>query len=486
MEPVLLCTPNFSEGRREEVIGAIVGAIRGVEGIKVLGVDRGFTVNRTVVAFGGPPEAVFQAARAAYEIALKHIDMRQHQGAHPRIGAVDVCPFTPYRGVEKEGLKAQVERFAREIGDTFRLPVYLYAESARREQRRRLPDIRKGGYEKLAEKLKDPQWAPDFGPVIPNPRAGATVIGVRDFIAAFNLTLNTRSEAIAHQIAQKVREKAGGLPHVQAIGWFLPELGFAQVSLNITNLRQTPLHIAFEAVEEIARTQGVRVTGTELIGIVPEWALTEAGRYFLTRMGEKVEGVSAEELVKVALRSLMVEGFRPEERLPEWVFGPAEAGASDMGELSLRELLWHFADKEKALSPVLSVVIQAALALSVAARISAGLPARHAFAHGEYMQLLQDTLGFLHNNPVDVELLRQLSKKVLRGFALLRQISDSLVVDRAPQLPLLVELFHGAIESLAAAYVPFQNGSMNFEQEKHDIELQGRFFREEILNKVRI
>ncbi|MCX7606546.1 MAG: glutamate formimidoyltransferase [Bacteroidia bacterium] len=485
MEPVLLCTPNFSEGKNGEVIQAIVNAIGGISGVKVMGVDKGQTVNRTVVAFGGVPESVFRAARAAYEVAIKHIDMRQHKGSHPRIGAVDVCPFTPYRGVELAWLKAEVERFAREIADLFRLPVYLYADSARSESRRRLPDIRKGGYEKLPERLRDPEWAPDYGPIVPNPRAGATVIGVRDFIAAFNLTLNSRSETIARRIAQSIREREGGLAHVQALGWYLPEVGFAQVSLNVLNLKEMPLYKVFEAVEEAARSHGVRVTETEIIGILPEWALVDAGRYFLTRAGEGSEGVSTQDLVDVAVRSLMLAGFRPEERLPERVFGPAEVGP-DLGELSLRELVWQLAEREKALSPAIAVIIQSALALSVAARIAAGLPARNAFSHAEYMQLLQDTLLALQHPTVDLETIRSLSKKVLRGFALLRQMGDVLSSDQRDTLLLLLELFSGAVESLAAAYLPFQAEQPELAQEKHDVELQGRFFHEEILNRLRV
>lgn len=483
MEPVLLCTPNFSEGRREDVIQAIAEAIGQVPRVKVMAIDRSPSIHRTVIAFGGEPEAVFTAMRAAYEVALKLIDMRQHKGLHPRIGAVDVCPFTPYRGVEKAWLLMRVEKFAQEIADTFRLPVYLYAESARTPERHRLPAIRKGGYEKLAEKLRDPLWAPDFGPVIFNPRGGATVIGVRDFIAAFNLTLNTRSEALGQRVAERVRESSGGLPHVQAISWFLPEMGLVQVSLNITNLQETPLYQAFEAVEDAARELGVRVIETEIVGMLPEWALIETGRHFVRKAGESPETLPTDELVRIAIQSLLLKGFRVEERCPERVFGPAEGG-QDIGELSLRELLWRLADQRQPLPPETPIIIQVALALSYAARMVAGLPARHAFAHSEYVQLLQDTL--LQASSGGLETMRVLSKKVLRGFALLRQISETLSTDQRAQLVLLSQLFSSAVESLAAAYFPFQNGNPEIAQERHDIELQGRFFREEILKKLRI
>ncbi|MDW8058187.1 MAG: glutamate formimidoyltransferase [Bacteroidia bacterium] len=485
MEPVLLCTPNFSEGQREEVVQALVEAIGSVPHVKILGVDQGVTVNRTVIAFGGEPEAVFSAARAAYEVALKHIDMRYHKGAHPRIGAVDVCPFTPYRKVEKVWLLDRVEKFAQEIGETFRLPVYLYAESARAAERRLLPAIRRGEYEGLKEKLRDPLWLPDFGPVAFNARGGATVIGVRDYIAAFNLTLNTRSEAIGKRIAQQIRESSGGLPHVQAISWFLPELGFVQISINITNLREMPLHKVFEGVEEAARAAGARITETEIVGILPEWALVQAGRYFAEKVGEPVEKLPPEELTQIALRSLMLKGFNPNERCPERVFGPVEGGA-DLGELPLRELLWNLADRQNTLPAETAIMLHAAITLSLAARFVSGLPARHAFAHKEYIQLLQDILLILQEPKVSLETLRTLSKKVLRGFAILRQIGETLSADRVQHMVLLGQLFSGSVEALAAAYLPYESQSPEVAQERHDIELQGRFFREELFKRLRV
>ncbi|MCS7297350.1 MAG: glutamate formimidoyltransferase [Bacteroidia bacterium] len=485
MEPVLLCTPNISEGRREDVIRSLEEAIGSTPGVKILCIDRSPSVNRTVIAFGGTPESVFAAARATYEVALKHIDMRQHQGLHPRLGAVDVCPFTPYRGIEKAWLLNRIERFGQEIADTFRLPVYLYAESARLPERRKLPAIRKGGYEKLAEKLRDPVWAPDFGPIVLNARAGATVIGLRDFIAAFNLTLNTRSESIGTRIARQVRESSGGIPHIQAISWFLPERGFVQVSLNITNLREVSLSRAFEAVEEAARGVGARITETEIVGIVPEWSLVEAGRYFAEKAGETIEQLSQEELVEIAIQSLMLRDFRPEERCPERVFGPIEGG-QDLGELPLRELLWRLADRQQPIPLEVTVILQCALALSLAARLVSGLPARHAFAHTEYIQLLQDTLLLLNEQVMNANVLRTLSKKILRGFALLRQISETLSADQREQIALLGQLFNGAVESVAATFLPFLNGNPEMAQERHDIELQGRFFHEEILKRLRI
>ncbi|MCS6789360.1 MAG: glutamate formimidoyltransferase [Bacteroidia bacterium] len=485
MDPVLLCTLNLSEGKREEVIQVVANAIASVRGVKLMSVDRGATVHRSVIAFGGSPEGVFEAARLAYELGLKYIDMRYHQGAHPRIGAIDVCPFTPYRGIDKEWLKAQVEKFAQEIADRHKLPVFLYAESARFPERRKLPAIRKGGYEKLAERLKTPEWTPDFGPLVPHPKGGATVIGVRDFIAAFNLTLNSRSEEVANKIARQVRESNGGLPHVQAMGWFLPEVGFVQVSMNITNLRETPLHKAFETVEEVARQYKVKITDAEIVGILPEYALVEAGRYFLSHTGETTDNLTRRDLVRVAVRSLLLESFRPHDRLAEWVLGPAQEGP-DFCEISLREILWQLAGTEGNLQPEVAVGIHAAMALSVAARLSAGLPARHAFVHPEYMQLLQAVLDKLHTTSLDLEALRLIANKILRGFALLRQISDTLSADQKDTVVLLVRLFHNTLEEIAAAYYPYLGSKDRIMEEKHDIELQGRFFEEEIFKKLRV
>ncbi len=360
------------------------------------------------------------------------------------MGAVDVCPFIPYRGIDKAALKVQVEAFARDIGDTFKLPVYLYAESARVPERVRLPNIRRGGYEKLAERLKDPNWAPDFGPSILNTRSGAMAIGVRDFIAAFNITLNSRSEAVAKRIAEAVRESGKGLrlPGVQAIGWYLPEIGFAQVSLNITDLRATPLHKALEAVEEVARSQGVRVSGTEIVGILPQWALLESGRYYAERAAEPVEKLTAKDLVEIAGRSLMLTNFRPEERLPEWVLDHRNRRQNYPSSLCGK---WSGAwpDPRSSLPPEVMPVLQSALTLALAARLSAGLPARNAFLHTEYMQLIEKNLEKLQPNPLSLDEIKALSKNLLRGFALLRQMTELNATIQPNPLLSLSRGFHG-------------------------------------------
>lgn len=487
MDPILLCSPNFSEGRDQRVIQKIVKAIREVEGVHVFAVDRGESVNRTVVSFGGVPSAVFTAAKAGIEVALNSIDMRLHKGIHPRMGAVDVCPFIPYRGINLEQLRSEVEAFAQDIANTFQVPVYLYAQSARTPERARLPNIRKGGYEKLAEKLKDPRWKPDFGPIIPNTRSGAMAIGVRDFIAAFNVTLNTRSESIANKVAAAVRESGSGrkLTGVQAIGWFLSELGFAQVSLNVTKLRETPLHVVLEAVEEEARRLGVRVSGSEVIGLVPAWAMVESGRYYASLAGEPVERLSEEELIQIAIRSLMVTDFRPEERLPEWVFGPAET-TSEILELSLREVIWGLADRQAKFAFDLLIPIQGALTLAAAARLSSGLPARSAFLHQDYMKLVEEVVSYIYQRPLSLDNLRALAKKIFRGYALLRQIVDMHSTISKPTLLLLTESFTGVVANVTAAMRYYEEEASDVKQEIHDLELQGRFFRDEILKKLKI
>ncbi len=487
MEPILLCSPNFSEGRDEQIIQKIIRAISDIESVHLFVVDRGESVNRTVVSFGGAPAAVFMAARAGIEAALKHIDMRLHKGIHPRMGAVDVCPFIPYRGIDLEWLRGEVEAFAQDIANTFQVPIYLYAQSARTPERIRLPDIRKGGYEKLAERLKDPKWKPDFGPVVPNSRSGAMAIGIRDFIAAFNLTLNTRSEGIAQKVAAAVRERGNGhkLPGVQAIGWFLPELGFAQVSLNVTKLRETPLHTVLDVVEQEARRLGARVSGTEVIGLIPAWAMVESGRYYASLAGEPVENLSEEEIIQIAIRSLMLMGFKPEERLPEWVFGPA-VNTSEVIELPLREVIWRLADRQTKLPFELLIPIQAALILAAAARLSSGLPARNAFLHQDYMKLVEDVVEFIYPHALPLDSLRTLAKKVFRGYALLRQIVDMHSTLSKPTLLLLTENFTGVIDSIVAAMRHYEESAPDVKQEIHDLDLQGRFFRDEILKKLKI
>lgn len=340
------CVPNISEGRRPEVYEKVAQAVKGVEGVTLLNVDPGAETNRTVITFVGPPEAVLEAAFQLAATAFSLIDMRHHKGAHPRLGAVDVVPFVPISGVSMEDCVALARQLGQRLGETFQLPVYLYEFAATAPHRKNLSDIRAGEYEGLPEKLKDPAWQPDFGPAIFNPQLGACVVGARKFLVAYNVNLNTTDKRLANRVALDVREKGrakrnetgeiirnekgepiyepGLLKAVKAVGWTIPEYGCAQVSMNLTDLEVTPLHVAFDTCEEKARERGLRVTGSELVGLIPKQALLEAGRYYLTRMG-KCTGVPEEELIHVAVRTLglsEVKAFDPQERIIEYRLAP--------------------------------------------------------------------------------------------------------------------------------------------------------------------
>ena len=303
-QKILECVPNFSEGRDVSVIRDIESAISAVAGVRLLHTDMGKATHRTVISFAGSPEAVVEAAVQAIRAAASRIDMQRHQGAHPRMGATDVCPLIPIRGMSLEEASRYAVMLARRVGEELAIPVYLYEASASAPHRRNLADIRSGEYEGLEEKMKQAEWKPDYGPETFQPRVGATVIGAREVLVAYNVNLNTQSVALANAIAYDVREAgrplkdpttgklvrdasgevrrtSGMCPGVKAIGWYIPEYGFAQVSMNLANLGKTPLHEAFEACRKAADAYGVLVTGSELVGLVPERAMTEAGRYFL-------------------------------------------------------------------------------------------------------------------------------------------------------------------------------------------------------------
>ncbi|MGB4284187.1 MAG: glutamate formimidoyltransferase, partial [Bacteroidales bacterium] len=303
---IIECVPNFSEGRDLGIIRQITDEIEQVEGVKLLDVDPGKATNRTVVTFVGEPEAVVEAAFRAIKKAASLIDMRKHKGAHPRFGATDVCPLVPVANISMEETVKYAHRLAERIGKELNIPVYCYENAALKPERRNLADVRAGEYEGLAEKLANPDWKPDFGPAEFNPWTGAIAIGARDFLIAVNFNLNTTSIRRANAVAFDVREKGrplregnsikgkikkdkegneiwipGLLKGTKAIGWYIDEYGIAQVSMNITNISLTPLHIAFETVCEKARERGLRVSGTEIVGLVPARAILDAGRYFL-------------------------------------------------------------------------------------------------------------------------------------------------------------------------------------------------------------
>ncbi len=334
MNKIVECVPNFSEGRDMGIIKQITDEIEKVEGAILLDVDPGADTNRTVVTFVGTPEAVKEAAFRAIKKAAELIDMSKHKGAHPRMGATDVCPFVPVSGVTMEDcvqIAREVgERVARELG----IPVYLYEEAATRPERRSLADIRAGEYEGLPEKLKDPEWKPDFGEPVFNPKSGATVIGAREFLIAYNLNVNTRDRKLAHRVALRIREKGrivkkkdgtkervpGRLKAVRAIGWYIPEYGYAQISVNLTNYKITPLWKLFEVACEEAEGLGLRITGSELVGLIPKEAMLESGRHFLEKMG-KCPAVPEKELIHIAVLSMGMDQthpFKPDEKIIEY------------------------------------------------------------------------------------------------------------------------------------------------------------------------
>ena len=345
MQKLIECVPNFSEGRDLDVIRQITGTIESVDGVSLLDVDPGASTNRTVVTFVGGPEATVQAAFRAIQKAAELIDMRKHKGAHPRMGATDVCPFIPVSNVSWEEAIACAKQLGRRVGEELNIPVYLYEKAAKDKSRANLSVIRAGEYEGFFEKIRQREWKPDFGPAVFNEESGATVIGARDFLVAYNVNLNTKAVRRANSVAFDVREQGrvktedgtpsgkpvldangeavripGMLKHVKAIGWFVKEYGIAQVSMNLTNIEETPLHVAFDACVEAASKRGLRVTGSEIVGMVPKKCLVDAGRYFL-RKQKWSEGASEEELIDMAVRSMglsELKPFDPKEKVIEF------------------------------------------------------------------------------------------------------------------------------------------------------------------------
>jgi glutamate formiminotransferase/formiminotetrahydrofolate cyclodeaminase len=345
MQKLIECVPNFSEGCDLSVIKQITDAIESVEGVSLLDVDPGASTNRTVVTFVGNPGLTVEAAFRAIKIAAELIDMRKHMGAHPRMGATDVCPFIPVSNVTWEEAIECASRLGQRVGNELHIPVYLYEKAARNKVRSSLSIIRAGEYEGFFDKIKQPEWKPDFGPTAFNEKSGGTVIGVRDFLVAYNVNLNTKSVRRANSVAFDVREQGrirtedgspsgkpivdargepirepGMLKHVKAIGWFVKEYGIAQVSMNLTNIEETPLHAAFAACVQSATDRGMRVTGSEIVGMVPKKCLVDAGRYFL-RQQKWSEGAAEEELIELAVRSMglgELKPFDPKEKVIEF------------------------------------------------------------------------------------------------------------------------------------------------------------------------
>ena len=372
MKQLVECVPNFSEGRDMAVIKKITDEIEKSEGVKLLDVDPGAATNRTVVTFVGEPEYVIEAAFRAVKKATEVIDMSKHKGEHPRMGATDVCPLIPVSNISMEETIEYAHKLAKRIGDELEIPIYCYENAAFKKERRNLANCRSGEYEGMQEKLKDPEWKPDFGPARFYSSAGVTAVGARDFLVAFNVNLNTTSSRRANAIAFDVRERGrpkreggsvtgkiikdengkpimipGTLKSVKAIGWFIEEYGVAQISMNLTNISITSVHEAFDAVSKSAESRGIRATGSELVGLIPLQAMLDAGKYFL-RKQKRSTGVSEKELIKIAAKSMGLDDlkpFDPNKNIIEYLID-ADSG-NKLVDMSLTE----FADETASESP---------------------------------------------------------------------------------------------------------------------------------------
>src|ERR1700752_3940048 len=372
MQQIIECVPNFSEGRDMHVIKQITDEIESVQGVRLLNVDPGKATNRTVVTFVGTPDAVIEAAFHAIKKAGELIEMSKHKGEPPRMGATDVCPLIPISNITMAETAAYAQKLAKRVGEELGIPVYLYEEAQANKNRSNLSVIRAGEYEGFFKKIKLPEWKPDFGPAEFDAKRGATVIGARDFLVAYNVNLNTTSTRRANSIAFDVREAGrvkregnpitgkivndangkpvfipGSLKCVKALGWDIEEYGVAQISMNLTNINVTPVHIAFDEVCKKASERGIRVTGSELVGLVPLKCLTDAGKYFLKKQ-QRSTGVSEKELIKIAVKSMGLDElapFKPEERVIEYLL----KSNSDNKLVSMT--LEDFADETASESP---------------------------------------------------------------------------------------------------------------------------------------
>ena len=334
MEKLIECVPNFSEGNDAALIKMITDEIEKIDGVKLLDVDPGKATNRTVVTFVGSPEAVVEAAFQSIKKASELIDMSKHKGEHPRMGATDVCPLIPLSGITLEETVKYAKQLAERVGKELKIPVYLYEYAQPNKERSNLSVIREGEYEGFSKKIKKPEWKPDYGPAELPMHSGASVIGVRDFLVAYNVNLNTTSVRRANAVAFDVRERGrvvrdtkgndihvpGALKSVKAIGWYIEEYGQAQVSINLTNINIAPVHIAFEEVCKSAQNRGMRVTGSELVGLIPLQSMLDAGKYFLKKQNRST-GVSESELIHIAVKSLGLDDlteFHPDKKIIEY------------------------------------------------------------------------------------------------------------------------------------------------------------------------
>ncbi len=340
---IIECVPNFSEGRDMTIIKQITDEIEKIDGVKLLDVDPGKATNRTVVTFVGHPEAVIEAAFQAVKKASELIDMSSHKGEHPRMGATDVCPLIPITNISMEETAEYARKLGQKIGDHLSIPVYLYESAASSPNRKNLATVRAGEYEGLVSKMTNPEWQPDFGPAKFNARSGATAVGARDFLVAYNVNLNTTSVRRANSIAFDIRENGrvktdakgknildnegnperilGACKSVKAIGWYIEEYGIAQISMNLTDIKETPLHIAFDECCKSGDNRGIRITGSELVGLVPKSVLMDAGKYFLKKQKRSV-GISESEIIHIAVRTLGLDElspFDPQKKIIEYL-----------------------------------------------------------------------------------------------------------------------------------------------------------------------
>jgi glutamate formiminotransferase/formiminotetrahydrofolate cyclodeaminase len=369
MKQLIECVPNFSDGNNLQIINQITDAISSVDGVKLLNVDPGKATNRTVVTLVGEPAAVVEAAFRGIQKAAELIDMSKHHGEHPRMGATDVCPFIPVANISMEETAAWSQKLAKRVGEELNIPVYLYEDAQSDKSRSNLSVIRAGEYEGFFKKIKEPQWKPDFGPAEFSAKSGGTVIGTRDFLIAYNVNLNSKSVKRANSIAFDIREAGriktdekgkkvldengneiripGSLKGVKAIGWYIEEYGQAQVSINITQFKETPLHIVFEECYKSAYNRGARVTGSELVGLVPLSAMLDAGRYFLNKQRLSA-GVSDLELIHIAVKSMGLDELAPfdaKQRIIEYVLN--EGNTAPLVNMKLNA----FADETASESP---------------------------------------------------------------------------------------------------------------------------------------
>jgi len=485
------CIPNFSEGRDKEKIKAITKEIETTPQVTLLDVDPGESTNRTVVTFIGSPEGVKEAAFKAIKKAAEVIDMSKHKGAHSRIGATDVCPFVPVSGVTMEDCIQISNEVGKRVAEELGIPVYLYEEAAKKPERKNLAIIRTGEYEGLPEKLKDLDWAPDYGEPIFNPKTGATVVGAREFLIAYNINLNTRDRKLAHEIALNLREKGrakrdkegniirdangkaikipGKFKEVKAVGWYIEDYDIAQISINFTNYKISPPHLVFDETCKEAEKLGLRVTGSELVGLIPKEALLLAGRYYLNKQG-KSAGVPEEELIKTAVISLGlndVAPFEPEKKIIEYQF---QEITNSLLNLNLRE----FANELSIDSPAPGGGSTAALCGALSASLSS-MVSNLTVGKKEYENVQEDVKNLaVKAQTLKDEFLREVDldtvafNKIMEAFKLPKKTENQieereLAVEEATKEATLVPLtvLNKSVEALKLAKEVAVKGNKN-------------------------